>query len=206
MSRLSSTPPLIFFIQNLLPCKNFCIFAENLYDMENWRLIDENSKYEVNNEGQVRNVKTGRLLKPFLSHNGYLKVSLGGKNRMIHRLVALAFLPNPNNYPFINHKDEDKENNSVENLEWCTAKYNINYGKRTSRFIETINTKRKIRPYLYRPVLQYSLDGKFIQEFPSIKAAAQAINAKNDSGIGLCCRGKYRYAMGYIWRYKNEAR
>ena len=68
------------------------------------------------------------------------------------------------------------------------------------------NTKRKIRPYLYRPVLQYSLDGKFIQEFPSIKAAAQAINAKNDSGIGLCCRGKYKYAMGYIWRYKNEAR
>lgn len=47
--------------------------------MENWKLIDENSKYEVNNEGQVRNVKTRRLLKPFLSHNGYLKVSLGGK-------------------------------------------------------------------------------------------------------------------------------
>ena len=174
--------------------------------MENWKLIDENSKYEVNNEGQVRNVKTRRLLKQFLSHNGYLKVSLGGKNRMIHRLVALAFLPNPNNYPFINHKDEDKKNNSVENLEWCTAKYNINYGERTSKFIETINTKRKIRPYLYRPILQYSLDGKFIQEFPSIKAAAQAINAKNDSGIGLCCRGKYKYAMGYIWRYKNRAR
>ena len=116
--------------------------------MENWKLIDEDSKYEVNKEGQVRNVKTGRLLKPFLSYNGYLRVSLGGKNRMIHRLVALAFLPNPDGYPFVNHK--------------------------------------------------------FIQEFPSIKAAAQAINAKNDSGIGLCCRGKYKYAMGYIWRYKNR--
>ena len=114
--------------------------VENLYDMEIWKLIDEDSKYEVNNEGQVRNVKTGRLLKPFLSHNGYLRVSLGGKNRMIHRLVA------------------------------------------------------------------YSLDGEFIQEFSSIKAAAQAINAKNDSGIGLCCRGKYKYAMGYIWKYKNRAR
>ena len=78
MSRLSSTPlPIFFLFKNLLPCKNFYIFVENLYDMENWKLIDEDSKYEVNKEGQVRNVKTGRLLKPFLSHNGYLKVSYG---------------------------------------------------------------------------------------------------------------------------------
>lgn len=173
--------------------------------MENWKLVSENPKYEVNKVGQIRNTKTGRLLKLFFSHNGYLRVSLGGKNRMVHRLVAQAFIPNPNNYPFINHKDENKENNNVENLEWCTTEYNINYGERTSKFVETINTKRKVRPYLYRPVLQYSLNGEFLQEFPSIKAAAQAINAKNDSGIGLCCRGKYKYAMGYIWRYKNRA-
>lgn len=83
--------------------------------MKIWKLIDENSKYEVNREGQVRNVKTGKLLKPFISHNGYLKVSLSGKHRMIHRLVALAFLPNPDGYPFINHKDEDKKNNNAEN-------------------------------------------------------------------------------------------
>lgn len=174
--------------------------------MSEWIKIAEDPRYEIDIDGNVRDVKTKRVLKPFLSHNGYVKVSLGGKNRMVHRLLAMTFIPNPNNLPFINHKDENKQNNCIDNLEWCTAEYNINYGNRTSKFVNTISTRRKERPYLYRPVLQYSVEGTLIQEFPSIKAAAMAIGAKNDSGIGLCCRGKYKYAMGYIWRYKNKAR
>ena len=97
--------------------------------------------YEVSNLGNVRNVKTGRILKSFDNKRGYLTIRLSknGKSSKfyIHRLVAEAFISNPNNYPVINHKDEIKTNNSIDNLEWCTQKYNINYGTRAIRQKET---------------------------------------------------------------------
>ena len=89
--------------------------------------------YQVSDNGIVWSVRSQKKLKPAMNTKGYLFVSLYArngkiKNEYIHRLVALAFLENPNNYPQVNHKDEDKHNNTVENLEWMTCKDNINYG------------------------------------------------------------------------------
>ena len=108
---------------------------------EIWKPIEGYEfSYEVSNLGRVRSIphidslariRHGMVLKPcFDSKGNYLHVSIGGKSRDIHRLVAKAFLENPNNYEEVNHKDEDKTNNCVDNLEWCTHKYNNTYGSK----------------------------------------------------------------------------
>lgn len=97
---------------------------------EIWKTIYDN--YEISNTGRLKSNFTNKLLRFEVSKKGYFitKIIVDGKRKRIgvHRLVALAFIPNPNNYPQINHKDENPQNNNVENLEWCTAKYNMNYG------------------------------------------------------------------------------
>lgn len=103
--------------------------------------------YEVSNKGNVRRVSTGRILKQFKNNHGYLRVSLsrGGvyKSYSVHRLVAEAFIPNPKNLETINHKDEVKTNNDVNNLEWMSVKDNINYGTGRQRHQETCKAKRE---------------------------------------------------------------
>lgn len=93
--------------------------------------------YAVTNDGQVYKKKTGRLTKGSINKYGYYVTSLTkdgiSKNYLVHRLVAMAWLPNPDNLPQVNHKDENKENNCVDNLEWCSAEYNTNYGTRNFR-------------------------------------------------------------------------
>lgn len=106
-----------------------------------WKVIEGFEDYKVSECGQVFSLKTYTMLKPYEKKN-YLGVYLY-KNRkrkfmMIHRLVAMAFIENPNNYPQINHKDENSKNNSVENLEWCSAKYNVNYGNHNKRLSESL--------------------------------------------------------------------
>lgn len=106
-----------------------------------WKVIEGFEDYKVSECGQVFSLKTYTMLKPYEKKN-YLGVYLY-KNRkrkfmMIHRLVAMAFIENPNNYPQINHKDENSKNNSVENLEWCYAKYNVNYGNHNKRLSESL--------------------------------------------------------------------
>lgn len=122
--------------------------------IEEWRPIEVyEGLYEVSSYGRVRSVdrydsrnqfRKGKVLSPGKDKNGYLKVVLhcNGKCKTInvHRLVAQAFIPNPDNLPMINHKDEDKTNNNVTNLEWCDVKYNLNYG--TARIRER-DTKMK---------------------------------------------------------------
>lgn len=91
--------------------------------------------YEVSNLGRVRSKVTGLITKGYPNHKGYLRayIYLDGmvKKEFVHRLVAITFLPNPNNYPQVNHKDEDKTNNRLDNLEWCTSDYNNTYGSRS---------------------------------------------------------------------------
>ena len=110
--------------------------------MEEWKEIPGyEGLYEVSNMGNVRNVRRNKLLRLPKTNNRYIRVVLS-KNGIktgfqVHRLIAQAFLPNPDNLPQVNHKDEDKTNNNVDNLEWCTAKYNTNFGTRNIRAKET---------------------------------------------------------------------
>ena len=143
--------------------------------------------YEVSNLGRVR--RNGKILKPGKDRYGYLHVDLykNGTKRTftIHRLVAFAFLSNPNKYPEVNHRDEDKTNNCVDNLEWCDSKYNSNYS----------NAK---------PVLQFSKNGDFIAEYESGVEAGR-ITGINNKNISSCCSGRYGFktAGGYLWKFKN---
>ena len=110
--------------------------------MEEWKnIIGYEGLYEVSNIGNVRNVRRNTLLRLSKNKYGYIQVWLyknGIKTGLkVHRLVAEAFLPNPDNLPQVNHLDEDKTNNSVDNLEWCDQKYNVNYGHRTENAIDT---------------------------------------------------------------------
>ena len=100
--------------------------------IEQWKDIpDYEGKYQISNCGRLRSVKNG-LMKPMVASNGYLIACLWKKNKqkkfVIHRLVAQVFIPNPNNFEEVKHKDEDKTNNNVNNLEWCSHSYNMNYG------------------------------------------------------------------------------
>lgn len=143
--------------------------------------------YEVSNLGRVR--RDGKILKLTKNAKGYFYLNLckNGIVRkfLVHRLVALAFLPNPQNLPMINLKDEDKTNNAVSNLEWCTVQYNNSYSQS-------------------KPVLQFDKSGNFINEYPSVIEASR-ITRINRHDISQCCRGVYHHktAGGYLWKYKN---
>lgn len=110
--------------------------------MEEWKnVIGYEGLYEVSDKGNVRNIRRNTLLRLSKNCYGYIQVNLY-KNGIrtglrVHRLVAQAFIENPDNLPEVNHRDEDKTNNRVDNLEWCTAKYNTNYGHRTENAINT---------------------------------------------------------------------
>ena len=188
---------------------------------EVWRQVQGyEGIYEVSNYGRVkslsRDVKScygcighrkERLKMTQKDNSGYLVVQLYKNSRLktkkIHRLVATAFIPNPNNYPCINHKDENKANNFVfikpdgtvdlekSNLEWCTYKYNSNYGTAISRYSQK-NRKK---------VAKYDINGNLLEIYNSIREAAKE-NGVCESGISSCCLGRKHYDVvgGYIWK------
>lgn len=154
--------------------------------------------YQVSNLGNVRSLNFNhigeiRVLKPILNRYGYLFVNLCHEGKVktlkIHRIVASAFLENPGNLPQVNHKDEDKKNNRVENLEWCDARYNSNYGTRNERVAKSLSKR----------VLQFTKEGEFVKEWPSIHEAGR--NGFNQGHVWSCCIGKRKSANGYNWRY-----
>lgn len=162
--------------------------------------IKDFPNYIVSSDGKVYN-KKGKELHPNNRHLGYKSVTLcknGEKyTKSIHRLVAIAFIPNPLNYPFVNHKDENPANNDVSNLEWCTAEYNNNYGTRIARQIES----QLNRSDCSKAVRQYDLNGNFIAEYPSLKEAWRQTNVMR-SGISRCCnRYKQSTAGGFVWEW-----
>lgn len=160
--------------------------------------------YQVSNLGQVKSfcgsAKFGKpkelILKPYLINSGYHVVTFYSENRkkhkfQVHRLVAETFIDNPDNLPCVNHKDENKLNNSVSNLEWCTYQYNNNYG--TAR-IRAVESKRKT-------VMQMTLDGVPIATYRSITIASELLKHSPSSLRKWCDSG---IGGGYMWRYINE--
>lgn len=172
---------------------------------EIWKDIQgHNGLYQVSNLGRIRSFfyNNVRILKQSNTKDGYKKISLQKDRKwkvyLVHRLVAQAFIPNPNNLPQVNHKDEDKTNNCVDNLEFCSHEYNMNYGTRNERM-----SKTKINlPSRSKPVLQFTLDGTFIKEYPSQKEVERQIGVYHGE-ISLCCNGKRHSSGGFIWRYKK---
>ena len=161
--------------------------------------------YQVSSFGRVKSLarilSDGRRWKERIlqqeTNHGYKRVVLAddniNKTYRVHRLVAQTFLPNPNNYTIINHKDENKSNNNIDNLEWCSPKYNSNYG----------NCKYKIAEKLSKPVIQMDMNFKPIAYYKSLSD----VGRQTGYGIGYvsqCCNGKYYSAYGYVWRYSNE--
>lgn len=174
---------------------------ENAYQVSNYGRIKSIGRY-VNHISGKRFVKE-RILKPRVGTSGYyqypLNLSGRAKTILIHREVAKAFLPNPNNLPQVNHKDENKLNNYFENLEWCDGMYNENYGTKKKREIET---QQKTHPH-NKAVVQMTKDGKVMASFISIRWASRELGIPHPN-ISECVNGKRKTAGGYVWRFKDD--
>ena len=192
-------------------------------DIEIWKTaVYDNEIYEglykVSNFGRILSLDylhTGRaeLMNPSTSTYGYLKVNLwkNGKRKtcLVHRLVATVFLPNPENLPQVNHKDEDKTNNFVflnedgsvdkekSNLEWKSPKDNNNHGTRNERI-----SKTQTNGIRSKKVLQLSLSGELIREWPSTNECGR--NGFNQSAVAKCCRGEKPQYKGFKWCYADD--
>lgn len=178
---------------------------------EEWRAVPGyEGLYEVSNMGRVRSLdrwvegnkgtlyfRSGGIRVQNIDHKGYYCVTLTrnakGIQKKVHRLVAMAFIPNPDNLPMVNHRDECKTNNNVNNLEWCTAMYNSHWG-----------TARERCAWNRTAVEQYDLDGNYIASYRSIMDAAKAVGISKQC-IWLCLNRKgSKTSAGYIWKRKID--
>ena len=193
--------------------------------MEEWRDIPGyETYYQASSLGNIRRLNSivagrcntlrrlaGDVLKLQKNSNGYITVGFcinhSCKYQRVHRLVCMAFHPNSENKKFVNHKDGNKTNNHIDNLEWCTKSENEIHAYKTGlknppcaksmlgRFGALHNTSRA--------VLQFNLNGQFIKEYGSGLEAYRCTNILAQN-INKCCKGIYQKSGGYIWKYKNE--
>ena len=188
--------------------------------VECWKSIKGFPSYLISNRGRVWSLqrvekwdkyyrtRQGRFLIPRLGKQGYLYVGLckNGKvyTKKLHRLVAENFMPNPYGYSVVNHRDEDRTNNDVNNLEWCTTTYNVTYGgaigKRQGSLINSGWSKS---------VCKYTKDGILLAKFVSISEAARSVLSTQTldgarGAICSCCRGKRKSYCGFIWKYEED--
>lgn len=178
---------------------------------EIWKdVVGYEGYYQVSNLGNVRSIdryvkgngltaekqlKKGKMLKQFLKQGAWsvtLRKEGTYKFRYTYRLVAEAFIPNPNNLPLINHIDEDRTNPRVDNLEWCDYSYNITYNEASKRAGKSRNKK----------VIQYDKEMNEIARYDSVGDAAKAVGA-HQQNISQSCSGKQGPCRGFIWKYAN---
>lgn len=171
---------------------------EDSYQVSNMGRYRSKDRYRAVCGGSQRLIK-GKILKPIVCANGYLEASIYNNQKrnviLLHRLVAIHFIPNPYGLPEVNHKDENIANCSADNLEWCTSKYNANYGTRNERC--HANNPQKIA------VNQYDMNGNYIKTYESISDAGRAVGV-DYSAIIRVCKGKQQHSMGYKWKYAEE--
>lgn len=165
---------------------------------EHWKdILGFDGHYQISDKGRVKRTETGAILKAYVGTNGYLFVrpykDRKNHNKYIHRLVAEAFLTNPQNFSEVNHKDEDKSNNDISNLEWCNRSHNINHGTRNERVARKES----------KAVLQMDLNGNVVNEFCGLHEA-QRKTGFDYRNIYSCCKGLCKTIGGYVWRYKHE--
>ena len=157
--------------------------------------IKDFERYIVYDDGRVWSKWKKEFLKPILKDTGYYEVQLWKKckrtHKPIHKLVAEAFIPNPENKPCIDHKNGDRTDNRVENLRWCTQPENNNF--------EVYRSRQKNNPIKSKIVYQYTLDGELVNVWPSTMEAQR--NGFDNSKIGKCCLGKQLTHKGYKWSY-----
>lgn len=161
---------------------------------KDWKpIIGYENRYLISNNGEVFSLIKNKILKKEIRRDYYsvqLYNKLGYKHFSIHRLVSINFIENPNKLLFVNHKDEDKLNNNYNNLEWCTASYNTNYGSAIKRAVD----KKAIK------VNQFDKNHNLIKTYYSFMEAERLTNIPN-SNIVSCCKGKRKTAGKYIWEY-----
>lgn len=162
--------------------------------MNTWYVLRRNEKYYVNKIGEVYSTRMKRKLTPKVNHDGYLRVQIWEKGNVefvsIHRLIAETFLPNPDNKPFVNHLNGDKQDNRIENLEWCTQKENIAHAWKTGLSHRPLNTAGL-------KVAQFTKDGEFVRDFPSLMEVERTYGYKH-SNISYAIRHNST-SHGYRW-------
>ena len=169
---------------------------------EIWKDCPHYPNYLISNRGRVFDLTTHRIVKIWQNNEGYQLVQLRNntnRNEKIHRLVALAFIPNPENKPMVNHKDENPLNNFVENLEWCSAQYNANYGTRNERMAQNHKYPKLGDNPRARAVFCVELN----KTFDCAKRAEKELGIWGSS-IGSACRGKWKTAGGFHWKYVDD--
>lgn len=163
--------------------------------MEVWKdVVGYEGYYMVSNLGRIFSCRKNKVMKQSANTKGYLQCGLmqNGKQltQRVHRIVAMAFLPNPYNYPQVNHKDENKTNNRADNLEWCSEDYNRHYGETVERAAKGHQKK----------IDQYDLEGKYIKTWDGINIASDTLGLSR-SHITDCCKGRLVKTGGYMWEY-----
>lgn len=163
-------------------------------------VIGFEDRYLISNDGRVLDIRSGSELRHYMDRDGYHIVHfISGKktiNRRVHRLVALAFIPNPHNKPTVNHIDENKDNNAVENLEWATFKEQIHHGTRNARVRSSMESCE---------IQQLDNENHLVATYPSIREAANVMGVRPANILNVL-KGRQQTSCGYRWHYSDEAK
>lgn len=190
---------------------------------EIWKPINGfEDSYLISNYGNVYSIRNSKIMKPKKTRDGYLHIGLSKngkvKNMAIHRLVGMAFIPNPQNKPTINHLNEIKDDNRVDNLEWATYREQNIFGTRIERAILHTNWNERTKNMDYntiaskhdyqhindkqkKPVIQFSAEGNYINRYESL-AQASKIMGVNTGHLCECLKGHRHTCGGFIWKYE----